>query len=896
MRYRFGDVELDAATYALRRGGQEVALQPKVFDVLRYLIEHRDRLVSKAELLEAVWRGDHVNESAVPWSISHARTALGQERGSKAPIETVHGRGYRFVAAVESLQSLPAPAPVVEAQVLQPATPVSHGGRPFVGRVDIMQRLRERLAEALQGRGCLCVLFGEAGMGKTRCAEELMAEAERLGASTWSGRSVEDAGEPVFWPWIQILREAVRERPDLRLLGEPLLARLAALAPASEPGADDGAAVPDQSARRFWLLDEVTQLLLQAAQVTPIVLLLDDVQWADAGTLNLLGFLAPELSSARVLILVTRRDEPVADGERRWARVMRHAERIELSRLTVEDVHRYLTELAVGGEPSLQLSRAVHGATAGNPLFVQETARALIAEHGAAALSALAPSVVKLPEVARDVLRKPLEALEPEARRVLAAASVIGERFELPLLQSLIDLPLPRLLDCLEAAGKQGLVEGETPQRYRFSHALVRELVYDEIPTAMRVSFHRAAAEALDALHAVEPRHSEVAQHYYRSLPAGGYGRVATAARQAATAAEAALAHSDAVRFYEWALEAQALDPAVGPRDRAELLFALGRAQRDAGREGASRNTLGRLFEIAKQHGYGDLLVRGARALRPTVAMSSIPDPQVREALEEALRIAPEGPHPQRVLAMSQLVSVPPYAGDMQRVKQMSERALDLARRLGQRWPLFEALRARLYALSGPDDTAALLELAAEILDLDRSRPSAMTYEAHCARLAALLYRGQTMAAEEALVAVGQSAELFRLPEAIWYHDRQVAQQRFLKGDLAGAERACNDLQARSTRIGLGYGQWFVDTLRARISGEREGLAPLRANQAMQATPLDAPYLPVSMRARMVRNAAWLGRREVAATALDGIARRGFDAIPKDIAYLSTLADLAVAS
>jgi len=270
VRYRFGEVELDAATYVLRRGGQEVALQPKVFDVLRYLIEHRERLVSKTELLEAVWRGDHVNESAVPWSISHARTALGQERGSKSPIETVHGRGYRFVAAVETLASQP---PASAAPPPMPVASARSQGGPFVGRADVMQRLRERLSEALQGHGHLCLLYGEAGMGKTRCAEELMLEAERLGASAWSGRSVEDAGEPVFWPWMQILREAVRDRPDMRTLGEPLLARLAAL-PDDASAAEEGR---DESANRFWLLDEVTRLLLQAAQSTPIVLLLDDM-------------------------------------------------------------------------------------------------------------------------------------------------------------------------------------------------------------------------------------------------------------------------------------------------------------------------------------------------------------------------------------------------------------------------------------------------------------------------------------------------------------------------------------------------------------------------------------------------------------------------------------------
>ena len=109
VRYRFAEFDLDARTYTLTRAGHVLALQPKVFDVLRFLIEHRDRVVTKDELLDAVWPNEHGSESAVVWSISHARRALGQDRGQKQPIETVHGRGYRFTARVEPIATTDQP-------------------------------------------------------------------------------------------------------------------------------------------------------------------------------------------------------------------------------------------------------------------------------------------------------------------------------------------------------------------------------------------------------------------------------------------------------------------------------------------------------------------------------------------------------------------------------------------------------------------------------------------------------------------------------------------------------------------------------------------------------------------------------------------------------------------
>jgi len=893
MRYRFGAVELDPAAYTLRREGREIGMQPKMFDLLRYLIERRDRVVSKDELLDALWPGEHVGEAAVVWTVSHVRNALGQGRGQKQPIETIHGRGYRFRGAIEVVAATLAP---VEALHGDPATALSAAppARPFVGRAEVMRRLEALLKDAIEGRGHLCLLHGEAGIGKTRCAEELMRTATRAGLNAWGGRAVEGAGAPVFWPWIQILRDAVQTRPELRGAGEPLLSRLAALDRASS-GADEPAAERRVLAGRFWLLDDVSRFLLHAAKEAPAVLLIDDLQWADSGTLDLLGFLATELASARMLVVATARETAAGELGQALHRLARHAERIELTRLSPEDIGHYIAELTAQRDAPPPLVLAVHRATAGNPLFVQETVRTLLAEHGKEALGSMPAAEIRPPEVARDVLQARLAPLGAEARSLLACASVLGEEFDLSLLQTVSGLQLAEVLALIEAADRQGLIVAETPQRCCFSHGLIRQLLYDEMKTAERIALHRRAAEALEAMRTAEPRHSEIAHHFYRSLPAGAYDRVTAAAKRAAAAAEAVFAFADAVRFYEWALEAQSLDGSVPVRERAELLLDAGEAQRQAGRDGDARRTLARLFELAREHRYPDLLVRGARTLRPTFAMASVPDPAVRGALEDVLKMTPEQGSAPRIRALSLLSCVPPYANDMTRSKQMSSQALELARGSGARPLLMEALRSRFYSLCGPDDIDALLAATDEVFALEADRPTPVSVEAHCARAGALLYRGEITAADQAFEAVGRIAAELKYPEMIWYHHRQVAQRRFLDGHFDAAEAACEELRAQSKRLGLSYGQWFTDVLRRAIAVERNGRQVAGTGYDFAALTRPGLELHVNIKSRMTRAAAELGRVEIARLGVDALAAAGFDTIPKDIAYLYNLANISIA-
>jgi DNA-binding winged helix-turn-helix (wHTH) protein len=863
--YCFGEFVLDAAAYTLTRGGVVLAPQPKVFDLLHLLLERRGQVVTKAELLASLWPGEHVNKGAVPWTIFHARRVLGQGGGEHAPIETVPGRGYRWVAEVRAVPD--APTSVAPASAASPL--------PFVGRGEVMDRLEARLAQTQRGEGGICLLLGEAGIGKTRCAEELRARAAQRGVRTWSGQSVEGLGAPVYWPWIQLLREAARGLPELADAAEQLLSRLSARTKGSD---------------RFWVLDGVSRFLGVASERAPIALLLEDLHWTDSATLELLAFLAPHLQRSALLVVGTARNEAAFQDRRRAARLLRGVDRIELGHLTRDDVRRYIEEL-IRRAPSEALCDAVHRATAGNPLFLQETVRSLLARHGAEKLATLEPGAIGPSGIARDVLRSRQAALDADALSVLANASVLGEIFEVAILQRLCDRPLGALLESLEAACREQLIVSDGPHRYRFAHELLRSILYDDMPGRDRVAMHRRAAEILSEL-GQERRRSQIAHHFYRSLPAGDYARVTAAARLAAEAAERVHAFEDAITYYEWALEAQALDPKAQTRERAELLCACGGAERRAGRHESARQTLSLVIEIGREHDYCDLLLRAARTLRPTHAVGGVPDPIARKALEEVLRVCPDGPDPQRISALSQLACVPPYAHDMARSALLSEEAVQLARKLGDSALLFEALRARLHSLSGPDRIDDVIAVADEMLALDE-RGGWTTGDAHMARLGAFLYRGDRAAADAALLAVERDARAARLPEAIWMHDRIRNQQRLLDGEFAAADRGCADLASRAKRMGLGYGRVFLEVQRFLIAQGRHGV---EATRQWNVAALFSGGIQPSYRAAIASLCAQRGEERDARRMFDDLAAGRFEDIPKDLGYVNALSHLAMAA
>jgi tetratricopeptide (TPR) repeat protein len=478
-------------------------------------------------------------------------------------------------------------------------------GSGFVGRQPEMAELQTALEDVLSGGGRLVMLVGEPGIGKSRTARELATGAEQAGAQVLWGWCYEGEGAPPFWPWVQPLRSYVLQtNPEaLRSQMGPGAAAIAELIPEAHarlPGLKPPPDLDSPEQTRFRLFDSITTFLKNMAQAQPLVLVLDDLHWADKPSLLLLQFLARQLDRSRLLVLGCYRDvdlsrqHPLAEalGELTREQPFR---RVLLRGLNQGEVGNFI-EIAASVTPPRGLVEVVHRHTEGNPLFVGEIVRLLIQEGELTPDGAGQPELraLRIPEGVREVIGRRLNRLSPGCNQTLSMASVIGQEFSLSLLSLLIeDLAEDGLLEALEEALAARLIE-ELPRavgRYQFTHRLVQETLAQELSLNRRVRLHARVAEALEALYGdhVEAHAAELAYHFAQAETVTGPEKVARYSLLAGEQALAAYAYEDALAHFQRGLgareltrEGQPLSPGSEPAldgETADLLFGLGRGQ-----------------------------------------------------------------------------------------------------------------------------------------------------------------------------------------------------------------------------------------------------------------------------------------------------------------------------
>lgn len=921
--YEFADIELDEALYQLRRGGAVVKLEPKVFDVLAYLVRNRERVVSKDELLGALWPGEHVSDSVLPRCVTAARKAVGDSATAQRIIATVHGRGYRFVASVAA----PEASPGVAAERPRSDAAAGTGGPPFVGRDDAMAQLRRALHSALHGHGRLVLLVGEPGIGKTRTADEIAAEAGRWGARVLAGRCYEGDGAPAFWPWVQIVRAAAA-LPDAREAracigsGAADLAQLLPDAgaparppsssprhPARVPTADTAAgAVLASEQARFRLFDSVTGFLAALATSRPLVIVLDDLHWADKPSLLLVQFLAREMRDVPLLVVATyrdvelRRDHPLAATLGELGRVPT-CERVALRGLTEDDVAGFVAA-ATGRAPSAAATQAICAMTEGNPFFVGEVVR-LLASRGDLAGD---PSTwtQTLPQGVREAIGRRLNALSEDCNRVLALASVLGREFRVAELRELAELDAARLLELLEEAADARIVApadggaaAAAPTRYAFAHALIRETLYEELTLPVRVRLHRRAGEVVERLRATErgTYAAELAHHFYQAAPGGDAEKAIAYALRAAEGALESLAYEEAAQHHERALETLELVGGAEDARRCELLLGLGDARLRARERDASRATFRRAGEVARAAGRSDLLARAALGFGGRAEFGVGPDPEMRALLDEALAALSADAVALRARILSRMVGTSPYAETMATRRALSEEAVTLARRTGDPATLADALAAQHWALLGPDHVPARLAVADEMRAVaEAGGERAWAFLAHDFRFGAYLALGDVTAADRELDALRLVAAELRQPIEQWFvtwfrASRAIGDGRFAEGEafiresLAIGERAQHPAAVSSFR---GQLLW----LRAE-QGRHEDMAEVEESLRL--------LLPAVTGARAILETALVnlyvdqGRIDDARRAFDAVTAHDLRDVERDEHWMVTMAMAAEA-
>jgi serine/threonine protein kinase/tetratricopeptide (TPR) repeat protein len=464
--------------------------------------------------------------------------------------------------------------------------------RVFVGREQELKQLQSAFDSALSGRGALAMVVGEPGIGKTAVWEQLATYVTLRGGLTLTGHCYEEGSLSLpYLAFVEALRSYATSRPPEELraqLGTAAsdLARIVSevrerLAVEPRPPGD-----PEED--RWRLLQAVSGFLRNAAAVQPLLLVLEDLHWADQGTLDLLVHLSRNLGGARLLVIGTYRDIEVDRSHplsAALAELRRGSEfgRVLLRGLGTPEVQRML-EAITGQEVPGSLAESIHRQTEGNPLFVQEVVRYLVEEghlghgQGAAALSSIA-----IPEGLRDVIGRRLSRLSPDCNRVLAVAAVIGRDFDLETLKAVAEMPEEQLVAALEESVRVAVLEEQSRPgavRYRFAHAFFRQTLYEEMIAPRRLRMHQQVAAALEKQYArrLDEHAAELAEHFAQSTGRPNLRKAVRYGELAAQRATSVYAYGEAARHLEQALAVQeVLDPDDNAK-RCDLLLMLGEA------------------------------------------------------------------------------------------------------------------------------------------------------------------------------------------------------------------------------------------------------------------------------------------------------------------------------
>lgn len=901
--HTFGEFELDETLYQLRRGtgdrAEIVKIEPKVFDVLLYLLRHRDRVVGKDELLEELWPGS-VSESVLPRCITAARRALGDDSARQGIIETIRRRGYRFVAPVTSTGTAAVAPPEPPAPPVT-TTPAPSLGPPFVGRAQALGQLSASLDTALSGRGQLVLLSGDAGIGKTRTAAEVCETARQRGGTVLTGRCFEGEGAPAFWPWVQVLRRALDAGViDPRGLGLRT-ADLAALVPEIRDRVPDvpepPAVTPEQA--RFRQFDAVTTVLTAAADDRPLVIVLDDLHWADTPSLLLLQFLARAMERARLLVVATFRDTALP---RRFGSVLGAlarepvVRRIGLEGLGPREVGRFVGQVA--GEPcSPEWVARIHAMTEGNPFFLGEIVRVLV-EEGRLAQDPDAEAV-PLPRELREAVGRRLAGLSDPCHQALTVASVLGRDFSTPVLSVALAKGLDRLLDVLHEAVTAGLLVEQpgSAGRYAFAHALIRETLYEDLPTPDRVRMHLRVGEAMEAVHGHQPgpHLAELSHHFCEGAAAGDPNKAVEYSVAAAHRASSSLAYEDAARHYERALEAAGLVAPVDEGRRARLLLRLGEAKMRSGEDAAGRRAYRQAAELARGLSDARLLAKAALGMAQHADFGMPRDAELVETLREAERTIGDTDDRLRAHVLARMAVCAPWSESVAERRGLSKRALDLARTIDDPTALGYALAARFWALAGPDDHDERLTICARMAELaDETEDRNLAFMAQEMKTITLTGLGDMPAARRALAEVQQLANELGAGIMQWYIEGLFAGQDLCEGRYAEAERRIASY--------VQTGQQLHPGAMLLAAAQRLWLARARDELDQYLTTLDnfkgmyswGPRVAQAARAFVCADRGQLGE---AREALDVFAAGdGLRTLPKDEQWLATMAQVAFAT
>ena len=714
------------------------------------------------------------------------------------------------------------------AGVVPEATPAEGRAEPgeLVGRADVLHAVGQAFAGVGAGRGRLFLVTGEPGIGKTRVTESATEMAAAAGFTVALGRCPDGEGVSAFWPWLSVLRGLITSDPPLaELAGRAGLGVLLDRGTADRPPAD-------RSPDRAGLHTAIAEVLAAAARRRPLLVVLDDLHWADPDSVLVLRVLTTMLPELPLLLVAASRDGADLDGPaaRLVAQLTGHwAARWPLRRLTELEVSLVLAGSSESAAHP-DAARVIHQRSGGNPFYVVELAR-LLPTLGAGSLADA------LPHGARDLIRHRLSRLPSQAGPVLVAAAVIGEEFRASVLAQASGLSAAGLSEILDAALRWGLVtEGRSADRYRFGHALVRDTLRSSVSRLRLAQWHASVADALSQrLPPGAENHDEildaVAFHWLAAAAVGHADAAIEAGQAAAERAERMHAYERAATLLTEVVDV--IDQHAVPHTRdqlrrlAELLVRLGRASCRAGLQRQASAALARAIGLARQLDDPRELARAAttystesfwlmREYRAT-------DDTVLAALRDSVARLPVADSALRCLSLAALAAEDYFVAgpDVAAPDPPSATAVAIARRLADPELLMRALHLRHQAIRHADTLAERQTLVAELVEL-AAHPgvsSDWTPRVLLRRALTWLEAGDMAAAQRDIDACARANRHTRLPEVDIHLRWWTAMRAGLGGDPRTAVRLSRQayelhrqtVWGSASALAAQLGTWLLD-------------------------------------------------------------------------------------
>jgi DNA-binding SARP family transcriptional activator/tetratricopeptide (TPR) repeat protein len=753
---------------------------------------------------------------------------------------------------------------------------------PFIGRVAELERLDGLWSETRTDEiRHIAFIGGDPGVGKTRLATEFAKRVHSRGGGVLYGRADEE-GTFAYQPFVEALRHWVINAPASELKRDlgPNAAALAALIPEVSIRVPDTPPLGPEVARER-LFEAVTGSLSAISAGCPTLLVIDDVHWADPGSLQMLRHIARSPHRTGLMILATYRETEPSDAlAEALADLGREGlfERQHLSGLSAAEVTELIASIR-GSAPEPGLAEAIRDETGGNPFLIEALVNHIAASGdgpgGGRASRRATIYASGVPDLVREAIGHRVGELGPGATRVLEVASVIGRKFDSELLTEVSDMPGEEVIASLEAAVSAGLLADipGTFDRYAFSHALFRQTVYAGVPRTRRAGLHRRLAEVLERHHGSDPRHvSELARHFAGAGPAAAPKALEYGVRAGASAL-GALAFDEAIEHYNEALAA--LD-ATGSEDeklRCELLLALGEAEWRGGDPESSRETFSSAARIARSIADSEALARAALGFCGFGSDGvGSRNADATELLEAALGAAPGSAALRSRLAV-RLAEFKRDAGQPERAEQLSLEALEQAEASADPDTIALALIGRWNATPGPADLEQRAAVSGRLEELaPRLRDHDVEIQVRFLRVLAALESGDFAELDVAIAEHAKIAEQMKHPAGRLHRRAFMTMRSLMEGQFADAERLAAEVlelgAGAEARDAVAYSSFELVTLRweqGRIGEMEEAVRDLIGRPGQ--TPVWRSFLALLL--------AEAGRSHEAAEELDAAVAEG---------------------